>query len=315
MRIKKTYLYLGIALLLIVFISTIIYLSISSISGNGKSSKWSIDKNSRLVYQSNRGKPVYELNDFEQADSLIVQRINYQSRDAKISGYLVTPKMKSEKSGKLPAVILLPGAGVTKESEITLAKEISKMGFVVLTIDARSTGESSGIMYSVKQDYSNYAQGIEPAMHKNIYDALVAFDILSEIPSVDRKSIIIAGESMGGRTAIIAAGIEKRIKGVIGICTSGYNFGNIPDESQRKFLNSIDPDNYLPSIPPRKLFLIHNQNDKTIPPQFAQITFQKAIEPKKFYMINDSECNHGYCESMKEDLKRALESIIGKDKD
>jgi fermentation-respiration switch protein FrsA (DUF1100 family) len=113
---------------------------------------------------------------------------------------------------------------------------------------------------------------------------------------------------MGGRYAIIAASIEKRIKGIIGISTAGFHFNSQTNDQQSIYFRSIDPDNYISDISPRKLFMFHGTNDTMVPIESAIKTFEKAKEPKHFFAANG--CSHGYCNEMEKELEEALKDIF-----
>jgi fermentation-respiration switch protein FrsA (DUF1100 family) len=71
---------------------------------------------------------------------------------------------------------------------------------------------------------------------------------------------------------------------------------------------SVDPDNYVSDISPNRLVMIHSENDTMVNIADARITFDLAKEPKKFYAVTD--CGHGYCEKMHDDLKEALKIMF-----
>ena len=75
------------------------------------------------------------------------------------------------------------------------------------------------------------------------------------------------------------------------------------------YLVSVDPDNYISSISPNRVFMLHGTNDTVVPLKDAQITFDKAKEPKRFFIA--ANCSHGYCEKMDEEIKKDLEEMFG----
>ena len=174
--------------------------------------------------------------------------------------------------------------------------ELAKLGLATLTIDQRGEGESKAVVKDLRAQFQDFLEGKEPDNHLMVYDVLRSFDLLSQVKEVDPQKIILFGESMGARNAIVAAGVEKRIAGVIAISTSGFNFPEQNDENAMRFLKSIDPDTYVPLISPRPLLMLHSSKDSLVPLQAAWNTFNKAREPKRFTQID--ECGHGYCEQM-----------------
>jgi dienelactone hydrolase len=203
--------------------------------------------------------------------------------------------------------VILPGATVPMEGTQTLADIFSSMGYGSLGIEQRNRG---GVDF--KYDYELWKNGKEPVEHKMVFDALRAVDVLRQQPSIDPGRIAIVGESNGGRFAIITAAIDPKISGVIGISTSGYDTGSqisqIKDESIIRFYRSIDPETYLKSIPPRKFVMLHSINDSIIQIGYAQNTFEKAKEPKQFYIVTTG--THGYSDGMKEPLVNELKKMF-----
>lgn len=267
-----------------------------------------VDKNSRLSYPLNRGDVKFRRDDYGSDGNLTMHKIAYQSKYGNVYGLLVLPATAPE---LLPGIVLLPGAGVSKESELRLAKRIASLDAAVLVIDQRGVGETDGIVPSLDEDYSSFVAGREPIQHLMVYDALRAYDLMKTAPFTDSDRIIIAGESLGGRIAIIAAAIDRNIEGVLVISSAGFGFKGGPDEDKNRFLKSIDADNYIELITPRKLVMMHSANDKNVPLSSAVNTFSKAQEPKQFVLVNDTNCSHGYCDSMYNGLVESLDYLAG----
>jgi uncharacterized protein len=294
-----------ILILAFILIAVIIYFIIQ----NNNKDKYSFKDNS-FSYSENRGNPVYTLNLKEEKENVLIYRVNFESRNfldyqTKIYGLLIMPKNKIN----VPGLVLLPGGSVTKESEAILGEKIANLGYAVLTFDQRGIGETGGYYLGFQEDYGIFLQGKEPVQHLSVYDALKAYDVLKKIDNVDKNNIAIAGESMGGRYAIIAAALDKRLKGVIVISSSGFHIQN-ENMPYTPYLFSIDPDNYIDRISPNYVFMLHSSNDTTILLKDAKITFDLAKDPKKFYEI--TTCPHGYCEAMYEELKSDLNVVFRK---
>lgn len=313
MKISKNYFYIGviITIMLIVFG---IYLKFALLKAKKAEPKnetgrllWLVDKNGYLHYPLDRGGIKFRRDNYSETDTLLINRIIYQSKGGNVYGLLVLPKEASE---QLPGIILLPGAGVGKESELELAKKIAELGAVVLAIDQRGVGETNGNFPSLDEDYASFLAAKEPYQHLMVYDALRAYDLLYSAPFVDSKRIIIAGESLGGRIAIIAAAIDRNIKGALVISSAGFDFKGGTDEKKNAFIKSIDSEHYIELITPRKLVMMHNLNDKNVLLSSAVRTYSKAQEPKRFVLVNDTNCNHGYCSSMYNGLVESLEFLV-----
>ena len=267
------------------------------------SDKWNVSDQGILSYPENRGKVDVTVLKTESHPDYTLETISFPSKDYTVDGLLRIPNVGT----KVPAVVILPGATVPKEGTQGLADIFSSMGYASLGIEQRNRG---GVDF--RSDFDLWRNGKEPVEHKMVFDALRAVDVLRQQPSIDPDRIAIVGESNGGRFAIIAAAIDPKISGVIGISTSGYDtdsqISEIKDESVIRFYRSIDPETYLKSIPPRKFVMLHSVNDTIIQMQFAQNTFEKAMEPKQFYSFTTG--THGYSEGMKEPLENELKLMF-----
>ncbi len=268
------------------------------------SDKWSVSDEGLLSYPEDRGEVDVKVLKSESGSDYVLKTISFPSKDYTVEGLLRIPVSKK----KVPALVILPGAGVPKEGTQTLADIFSGMGYASIGIEQRNRG---GV--DMRSDYDLWQKGKEPVEHKMVFDALRAVDVLRQEPSIDPGKIAILGESNGGRFAIIAAAIDPGISGVIGISTSGYdtesNIRKISDNNIVKFYRSIDPETYLKLLPPRKIVMLHSVNDTIIPIDLARNTFNKAIEPKQFYSVTTG--THGYSEGMKEPLERELKLMLG----
>lgn len=233
-----------------------------------------------------------------------VKEVVFDSRNSEISGLIRIPILPDD--GQVPAVVILPGATVTKEGEQTLARALSRMGYASIVIDQRNLA---------RIDFDGYMQmflnGKEPMQHLSIYDALTAARVIRNEPDVDSSKIAMIGISNGGRFAIIATALDPTISGVIGISTSGYDVNSMAwnmDAQTIRFFRSIDPDSYLLEISPRPIVFIHSQNDTTIPFMNAQRTYNKAYKPRDLIIVNGSR--HGFDESMASYLDDELHNMF-----
>ncbi len=159
-----------------------------------------------------------------------------------------------------------------------------------------------------------FLKGNEPTEHKMVHDALVAAEILRRIPGIDPERIVYAGESNGGRFAIIASALDANARGTMAISTCGFgtdaaiSSGMLTDKDEIRFYRSIDPDTYLGKIPPRPLVMIHSRNDTIIAYRLAEQTFARAFVPKALHAVNCSR--HGYCPEMNEYLEKELRNMF-----
>lgn len=84
-----------------------------------------------------------------------------------------------------------------------LCKEVVASGYTVLLYDNRNWGESGGQPRNL----------VDPILQtRDYYDA---FNFAITLPDVDAESVVYWGSSMSGDNAIIAAAMNKSIKGAI----------------------------------------------------------------------------------------------------
>ncbi len=268
---------------------------------------YSLDEGSRLHFDSDRGRP--EFNE-SNADSTVLgasaKKVFFKGQAGWVSGILWLPEKGSQKK---PAVIYLPGALVGKEAGAGYAKLLAPGGIAVFSLDQPGVGETAYEFNSSEEDFSAFESGGMTSQYNYFYDALRAFDYLSQRPDVDAGKIMAAGESMGGRAAIIAASLEPRFKGVLAVSTASYGRPTADDHNATRFLRSIDPDNYLLSLPPRPIRFIHSANDSVVSIEDARRSFALAGRPKDFIEVNCP--NHGYCGQMDSVIVEGTRLILG----
>ena len=256
--------------------------------------------------------PSYTISPGEIEENSSFSEVRFESRGAEISAILRLPGPEiNEKnvSQSISGIVLLPGATVTKEAEQGLARHLADMGYASITLDQRNLA-----VIDPQGDLQLFLQGREPTEHKMVYDALAAAQILRDQPGIDGMRIIYAGESNGGRSAIIACALDKKARGVLAISTCGYgtaaamaSAGGVVDADRARFYLSIDPESYLQDISPRPLVMIHSRNDTIIPYSLAEQTYALALEPKSLHTVGCAR--HGYCREMDIALKEELEKM------
>jgi len=280
--------------------------STSAINGRD----WAVSEEGILEYKVSM--PQYNLSSPENDGNTTLSEVQFQSRDAQNAALLRIPWPKLDADGKnrsLPGIVLLPGATVTKEREQKLARHLADLGYASITLDQRNLGA-----VDAQGDLQMFLKGEEPTEHKMVYDAMTAAEILRSQPEIDPERIIYAGESNGGRFAIIACALDPAAKGVLAISTCGYGTDaaitsqGVMDRDLICFYRSIDPETYLGKITPRPLVMIHSRNDTVIPYQLAEQTYARGMQPKRLHTVG---CNvHGYCAEMNGAIEEELKIMI-----
>jgi hypothetical protein len=288
-------------------------LMVSLNSGNTTAiNGWTVTDEGILAYSVSM--PQYNLSGPINDGNATLATVHFQSRDMQIAGLLRIPmpvgtgQNSTAKAGRIPGIVLLPGATVTKEREQGLAKYLADLGYATLTLDQRNLGATDA-----RSDLQLFMEAKEPTEHKKVYDALAAAEILRAQPGIDPDRIIYAGESNGGRFAIIACALDAKARGILAISTSGYGTdaavakAGLTEKDTIRFYRSIDPDTYLAKITPRPFAMIHSSNDPVIPYQLAEQTYMLASEPKSFDTVSCTK--HGYCTDMNGYIEKRLLSL------
>jgi fermentation-respiration switch protein FrsA (DUF1100 family) len=303
-RTPKSVVFILGFLLIVVGIFGILYNPANSIEEN---LPWEVSEAGTLSFFP-REDPVFNVLEIEDPyspeDPDILKLVSFESSGENVQALLRIPANASSS----PGIILLPGAGISKEGEQGLAVELSKMGYATLTLDQRNKGA-----INTDRDLELFKAKLEPVEYLMVYDVLKAADVLSVQPEIDPERLAILGESNGGRFAIIACALDPSLKGVVGISTSGYGTEEIDpasmtDSEAYRFYRSIDPDTYLSALPPSRFVMMHSFNDTVISHELALRTFDLAKEPKAMY--NVTEETHGYTASMRPYLEKELALLL-----
>jgi dienelactone hydrolase len=297
----------GTAVMLLVGVIAL-FLGWHFFSDSTSAGQWIVSEKGILEYKVSM--PQYNISPPEDDGNSTLSVVQFQSREAKIAALLRIPAPDVDgKNGSIPGIVLLPGATVSKEQEQKLARYLADLGFASITLDQRNLG---GV--DAKADLQMFLKGVEPTEHRMVYDALAAGEVLRSRPEIDPTRIIYAGESNGGRFAIIACALDPAAKGVLAISTCGYGTDDaiasagVVDKNMVRFYRSIDPETYLYRIAPRPLVMIHSRNDTIIPYQLAEQTYARGVQPKRMHTVG---CNvHGYCAQMNEAIEEELKGMM-----
>ena len=253
--------------------------------------KWpDIDKN--LLYSKNL---------IEQTDESVLYGVEFTSAD----GEQVYALLR-EVDPKIGSAVLLPGAGITKEAEQSLAKELARLGVSTLTLDQRGVGETGGMFLTMQEDFTAYQNGESSQRLKMVLDAVRAYQILEEL---EGGKIIFMGESLGGRIGMIAASVYEKDAGFIGISTGGFGLARASAEKDEwvKFLQGLDPDSYIRDHK-GPLVIINGESDEVTPIRMAVETYSLKPPPKKLFSVNTS--THGYTAKMQPKLEEAVQFVF-----
>ena len=194
-----------------------------------------------------------------------------------------------------------------------MANALCSWGYASLTLDERGNGgETKGSSpMDFTTGYDAYRSGGMPAQYAQIYDVLLGYDYVRSRKDLDGGNVSVLGESMGGRFAIVAAGIEPGFKAAFVVSSGPYGLDAGNNMDALRFVDSVEPATYLKKLPPRKLVMFHFTNDTIIPIAYARSLYDNASQPKAWYRYNGSV--HGvYSDMYAPDLHAELRSVFGR---
>jgi pimeloyl-ACP methyl ester carboxylesterase len=153
-------------------------------------------------------------------------------------GATITRPSAAAAGARLPAVILLAGAGINDRDGQSngvptlgqLAGAIAKAGYLVVRYDKRGFGQSGG-----RSESSTLADQAE--------DVRAVVRWLNERKDVDPKRIAVVGHSEGAWVAMIAAAKERKLAAVVSLAGAGMTGGDLILAQQQKALDqsSLSP--------------------------------------------------------------------------
>ena len=136
--------------------------------------------------------------------------------------------------GPFPAVLLITGSGQQNRDEeilqhkpfAVIADYLTKRGFVVLRVDDRGMGQTTGdVLSATSRDFAN--------------DAEVSLDYLKKRKEVDNKKIGLLGHSEGGMIAQIIASERKDINFLVFLAAPGENNLNLMKDQNEAILAKV----------------------------------------------------------------------------
>jgi pimeloyl-ACP methyl ester carboxylesterase len=218
-------------------------------------------------------------------DGYTRRKIAYHTDDPKTRthAWLLLPLPPGESRGegasptvpkRVPAVLCLhqttrngkdSPVGLTDRPTLHYAKELAKRGYVTISPDYPSFGDSKNYDF----DADDYVSGTMKA----IYDNTRAIDVLQSLPEVDPNRIGCIGHSLGGHNTLFTAAFDKRIKAAVTSCgfTSSHKYmgGDLKGWASPR---------YMPLIKTR-----YNLSPDQVPFDFAEVI--TAIAPRAVFVV------------------------------
>jgi predicted dienelactone hydrolase len=179
-----------------------------------------------------------------QEDGYLRRKLAYHTDDAKqlTHAWLLLPVAGPfEAAHKHPAILCLhqttpngkdSPVGLTDRPALHYAKELAQRGYVTLSPDYPSFGDS--------KKYNFDADLYQSGTMKAIYDNIRAIDLLQSLPDVDPARIGCIGHSLGGHNTLFTAAFDTRIKAAVTSCgfTSFHKYmgGNLAGWAQPRYM-------------------------------------------------------------------------------
>ena len=235
-------------------------------------------------------------------------RLQHYKKGTYLYGILCIPK----KSGKYPAVLRVPGAGVKKQpAEMALAEK----GMITFAIGIH------GIPQTLPDDlYPNLSKGVldnyafyhlddkDCYYYRRVYTGCVrALDFLCSLPEYDGENLGVIGGSQGGALAIVTAGLDTRVKALVAfypaLCDlTGYlhgraggwpamfapqnqNLNNKPEKvATSRYYDVVNFARFIKAPG----YYSWGYNDPTCPPTSTYSAYNVITAPKQLFIAHDT---------------------------
>jgi dienelactone hydrolase len=218
----------------------------------------------------------------EDCGSYVREKVSYAVEAGdRISAYLCRPKQASAPSAAIFCHHQHGGkwmlgkdepVGLAGSADLAYAKELAESGFVTLTPDLPCFGERANPDDAPTAHYFALASRLidgRTLLAKVLHEVSIGIDLLQSLPYVDKDRIGFIGHSYGGRTAIVSAAHDERIKAAVSNCgcTSYADMVRHRTGIQLDYvvpgINKIgDLPDLLPLIEPRAILVIGGSDDK-----------------------------------------------------
>ena len=184
-----------------------------------------------------------------------------------------------EAPGPTPGMVIVHGAGSSKESHADFGRACAARGWTAVSFDQAGHGASEDVL--------------TPGALADV-GRMAAF--LAARDGVDADRICVRGSSWGGYLAIHAAATDARVAGVIAICPASEDGlrrglhddaldlrGDIP--ALDAWLAEHDLRDAVAQIPPKPLILLHAEGDERVPYTWSQELHERAGDPTRLILL------------------------------
>jgi len=228
----------------------------------------------------------HTLDDF----ALPAEPIAFVSRDGtRLAGWFIPASARTP----APAIVLSHGWSRSRAELLPHADFLHRAGYGVLAFDYRYRGESEGAHVTM-------------GLHEQD-DLLAALDALCARPEVDAARVGVFGMSLGGAIALLAAARDTRVR-ALAVEAPYATHRAIMTRSIRHYLHlptfpfadiakwmierrlgvpveQLEPLGVAHLISPRPLLVIADELDAVVGRAEAELVYQAAGEPKRFWLV------------------------------
>jgi dipeptidyl aminopeptidase/acylaminoacyl peptidase len=223
------------------------------------------------------------------------EEIRFEADGLRLAGELHIPS----RGGVHPTVCICHGIPAAPPDPADrgyalLAQRFCSAGFVSLIFNFRGTGKSEGNL-----DMLGWSRDLEAAL-----------DLQYKRAEVDKTRFCLLGFSGGAAVAVYTAAHDPRVS-LVATCACPADFNSLSQrqepveaierfrqigairdkdfppstEEWQKGFETIAPINWIDSISPCPLLLVHGDADEVIPLEHAHRLYRKAKEPKELRVI------------------------------
>lgn len=259
-----------------------------------------------------------EIGSTNKEGAITIQELTYASpKGGRVPATLVIPEGLAPFAG----ILLMHGAPGTRAATLPEARDLARLGAVVLAIDAPFSrpgriGDGEGPIRFDERDRDEQIQ--------LIVDLRRGIDLLASRPDVDPERLAYSGGSYGGAMGGLLAGIEKRIKayalvvgdgGLVSHFTGADDnpgpLGQLPAERRKRWLAAmepIEPLRFVGRAAPAHLLFQNGQQDTLVPPVDGRAYQEAGSEPKT---VQWYDAGHGLEPKAHRDRHKWLAGKIG----
>ncbi|MBW3542714.1 MAG: dienelactone hydrolase family protein [Planctomycetes bacterium] len=158
----------------------------------------------------------------DRPDGCIRQLVEYDSEPGqRVQGYLLRPAADAPSARRAGIVALHATtrdtidriAGKTGSEEQQLGFKLCRLGFVVFCPRCFLWQDADDYREAVATFRRRHPQTL--GMHKMLYDAQRAVDVLASLPDVDEKRIGACGHSLGAKETLYLAAFDERVQAAV----------------------------------------------------------------------------------------------------